>query len=293
MDEYNEPGQALRAAAADGTLQIPGAPSALVGRLIERMGFSACYLSGGAYAAGSLALPDVGLNTLTEITQQTYWLTRAIGIPVIVDADTGFGEAVHVARAVGELEAAGAAAIQIEDQQAPKRCGQLSGVTLIEPASMCAKIEAALAARVSEATVILAKTDARQACGLVAAIERAEQYVAAGADWVLPDGLATAAEFEQFARAFDVPLVANMTEFGRSPLIPFGELQQMGYAAVLYPDTLFRVAMRAIEASLAVMQSEGTQASIVDLMQTREELYELLDYEDFGEPDPAYGDTIA
>ncbi len=288
MDDDNEPGKTLRTAAATATLQIPGAPFALVGRLIERMGFPACYLSGGAFAAGSLVLPDVGLTTLTEVAQQTAWLTRSVGIPVIVDADTGFGESLQVSRAVADLEAAGAAAVQIEDQQAPKRCGHLTGVTLIEPARMCEKIASACTARAWDSTVILAKTDARQALGLVAAIDRAEAYIAAGADWILPDGLESAAEFEQFARAIDVPLVANMTEFGKSPLVPFHELQEMGYAAVFYPDSLLRVAMRAIEASLAVMQADGTQATIVDLMQTREELYELLDYEDFGDRDPAY-----
>jgi methylisocitrate lyase len=256
--------------------------------MIERSGYPAVYLSGGAFAAGVLALPDVGLFTLSELTDQTIKITRAIDIPLIVDADVGFGDAIHVERTVRELEAAGAAAIQLEDQILPKRCGHLSGKALVDTDAMCTKIRAATAARFDDDTVIIARTDARGVDGIAAAIERANHYIQAGADWIFPEALASKKEFEQFANAVRVPLVANMTEFGKSPLLNFEELNQMGYAAALYPVTLLRIAMRAIQAALAVIQMDGSQESLLDLMQTREELYELLDYDDFEQRDRAY-----
>ena len=283
------PGRALRNAAASEALQIPGAPFALAGRMIERMGYPACYLSGGAFSAGILGIPDVGLFTLTELVQQTTWLTRSINIPLIVDADTGFGDTANVERTVIELESAGAAAIQLEDQQLPKRCGHLSGKSLISADAMCAKIRAAVATKADKDTVMLVRTDARGVDGLDAAVDRAKQYVDAGADWIFPESPRDKSEFERFANELDVPLVANMTEFGKSPLLNYDELNEMGYKAIIYPVTMLRVAMRAIEASLAVLEQDGTQESLLDLMQTREELYDLLDYEDFGERDKAYG----
>lgn len=283
------PGRALRNAAATEALQVPGAPFALAGRMIERMGFPACYLSGGAFSAGILGIPDVGLFTLTELVQQTTWLTRSINIPLIVDADTGFGDTANVERTVIELESAGAAAIQLEDQQLPKRCGHLSGKSLISTDAMCAKIKAAVATRADKDTVILVRTDARGVEGADAAVDRAKRYIDAGADWIFPESPRDKPEFERYANELDVPLVANMTEFGKSPLLNYDELSDMGYKIILYPVTMLRVAMRAIEASLAVLEQDGTQESLLDLMQTREELYDLLDYEDFGERDKAYG----
>lgn len=290
----NSPGRALRNAVATDALQVPGAPFALAGRLIERMGYPACYLSGGAFSAGILGIPDVGLFTLTELVQQTTWLTRAIDIPLIVDADTGFGDTANVERTIIELEAAGAAAIQLEDQQLPKRCGHLSGKSLISTDAMCAKIQAAVATRSDSDTVIIARTDARGVEGADAAVERAKRYVDAGADWIFPESPRDKSEFERYADELDVPLVANMTEFGKSPLLNFDELNDMGYKVILYPVTMLRIAMRAIEASLAVLEQDGTQESLLDLMQTREQLYDLLDYEDYGERDRAYGgDSIS
>lgn len=284
----NSPGKRLREAVADSCLQVPGAPSALVGRLIERMGFEATYLSGAAFSAGVLGLPDVGLFTLTELAQQTAYLTRGVSIPVIVDADVGFGEALNVERTIRELEAAGAAAIQLEDQLLPKRCGHLSGKSLVSPEAMCAKLRAAAAARRDPDLVIIARTDARGVDGFDAAVSRARQYLAAGADWIFPEALADKDEFERFAREIEAPLVANMTEFGKSPLLTLDELADLGYSVVLYPVTALRVAMKAIEAALAVIASEGSQESVVDLLQTREELYDLLGYKDFEERDRAH-----
>ncbi len=282
------PGQELRQLVADATIQVPGAPSALIARVIERCGYDAMYLSGAAFSAGVLGLPDVGLFTLSELAQQTAWLTRSCGLPLIVDADTGFGEALNVERTVIELEAAGAAAIQLEDQQLPKRCGHLAGKSLVEPPAMCAKLRAAVAAKSDPELVIIARTDARGVTGLNDAIDRAQQYLDAGADWIFPEALESKDEFARFAQAIDAPLVANMTEFGKSPLLTLEELAALGYAAVLYPVTLLRVAVKASEAALNLIAADGTQQDILDLMQTRDELYDLLDYRQFEERDRTY-----
>lgn len=282
------PGEILRAAVAGAAIQVPGAPNALAGRLIEELGFPALYLSGAAFSTGVLALPDVGLFTLTELVQQVNYLTARVSIPVIVDADTGFGDAVNVERTVAELERAGAAAIQLEDQELPKRCGHLSGKTLVAVRTMCGKLRAAAAARGDESTVIIARTDARGVDGFDAAIERAREYVAAGADWIFPEALASREEFQAFARAVDVPLLANMTEFGKSPLLRFDELAEMGYRVVIYPVTLQRIAMKAMETALTVLSADGTQAELLDLMQTRQELYDLVEYESYEARDREY-----
>lgn len=282
------PGRLLRDAVRTSCIQIPGAPNALVARLIERMGFDATYLSGAGLSAGVLGVPDVGLFTLSELAQHTAYLTQNVAIPVIVDADTGFGEPIHVERTVSELERAGAAAIQLEDQLFPKRCGHLSGKSLIEPAQMEAKILAAVESRTDRDLVIIARTDARGVDGFDAAVERSKRYCQAGADWIFPEALQDRGEFERFAEAMDVPLLANMTEFGKSPLLTHTELAEMGYSAVLYPVTLLRIFMRAAEAALAVIADEGSQQELLDLMQTREELYDLIGYDDFEERDQRY-----
>jgi methylisocitrate lyase len=278
----------LRATIEATAIQVPGAPNALAGRLIEELGFAAMYLSGAAFSTGVLAIPDVGLFTLTELVQQTNYLTARAGIPLIVDADTGFGDTVNVERTIIELERAGAAAIQLEDQELPKRCGHLSGKTLVTTEAMCAKLRAAAAARADESTVIIARTDARGVDGFEAAVERAKQYLAAGADWVFPEALATPEEFQAFARAIDAPLLANMTEFGKSPLLEFEELAQMGYRVVIYPVTLLRVAMKAMETALTVLAADGTQGELLDLMQTRQELYDLIEYDSYEARDREY-----
>jgi methylisocitrate lyase len=284
----SSPGRMLRNAVAESTIQVPGAFNALVGRLIEKAGYDAMYVSGASFSAGALALPDVGLFTLSELAQHTSSLTRSVSIPVIVDADTGFGAAVNVERTIVELEAAGAAAIQLEDQVLPKRCGHLSGKSIVDTAEMCAKLRAAAAARTDADLVLIARTDARAGEGLDAAIERAKRYLEAGADWIFPEALVDTGEFEQFADAVEVPLVANMTEFGKSPLLTLDQLAEMGYAAVIYPVTLLRVAMKAVEAALALIACEGTQAELLDVMQSRQELYDLLEYSDYEARDRAY-----
>jgi methylisocitrate lyase len=287
-EPFLSPGAVLREAIETNAIQVPGAPHALAGRMIEEMGFAALYLSGAAFSTSVLALPDVGLFTLTELAQQLSYLTARVTIPVIVDADTGFGGAVNVERTVAELERAGAAAIQIEDQELPKRCGHLSGKSLVAADSMCAKLRAAAAARADESTVIIARTDARGVEGFEAAIDRSRQYAAAGADWIFPEALASREEFQEFAAAMDVPLVANMTEFGKSPLLDFEELSAMGYRAVIYPVTLQRLAMKAMETGLSILAADGTQRDLLDLMQTRQELYDLVEYDSFEARDRDY-----
>ena len=186
------------------------------------------------------------------------------------------------------IEAAGAAAIQLEDQQSPKRCGHLAGKSLIEPALMCAKLKAAVAARENDDLVLIARTDARGVTSLEDAIERAKRYLGAGADWIFPEALESNDEFARFADAIDAPLIANMTEFGKSPLLTLEELADLGYSIALYPVTLQRITLKACEAALNLIASEGTQADILDLMQTREELYDLIDYQAFTARDRSY-----
>ncbi len=288
MSSRAAPGRRLRDAADAGTLQIPGAFNAAVARLIDRAGFRAMYLSGAAFSASTFALPDIGLFTLTELANETRLLTRASAVPLIVDADTGFGEAVNVERTVIELEAAGAAAIQLEDQRLPKRCGHLSGKSLVEPDEMCTKIRAAVGARQNPDLVILARTDARGVTSFEDAVERAQRYIEAGADWIFPEALANQDEFARFADAVPAPLIANMTEFGKSRLVPLTELSRLSYAGVLYPVTLLRIALRSVERALNTILEEGTQQSLLADMQSRQELYDLLGYTGYEERDRAY-----
>jgi methylisocitrate lyase len=273
-------GAILRRLVADGTVAIPGAPLALAAKLIEREGFDAIYLSGAAFSAGLLGVPDIGILTLDQLVAQTRLLAAAVEIPLVVDADTGFGGPDAVADCVRRLEEAGAAAIQLEDQRRPKRCGHLPGKEIVDLDEMTAKITAACAARRDPATVIIGRSDARGVTNLDDCLARLRAYRDAGADWLFPEALASRDEFARVGRELSgTPLVANMTEFGTSPLLTLDELQSLGFAAVLYPVTLLRLAMKAIEAGLGLIADEGTQAGLLDLMQSREELYDLLDYD--------------
>ncbi|MEX0700479.1 MAG: methylisocitrate lyase [Planctomycetales bacterium] len=282
------PGRRFRDALAQPPLVVPGVFDALAARIAERAGFRAAYQSGAALSAGLAALPDVGLLTQTEFAAQGRYLARAVEIPVLSDADTGFGEALSVERTVQLFEAAGLAGLHLEDQELPKRCGHLSGKRLVSAEAMCAKLRAAVAARRDPDFVVIARTDARASEGIEAAIDRAGAYVAAGADLIFPEALETPDEFGRFAEALDVPLIANMTEFGKSPLLSAGELHRLGYAAVLFPVTLLRLAMKAVERGLAEIAATGTQAGLVGEMLTRAELYDLLGYADFEDRDRRY-----
>lgn len=288
MAVSSSPGRQFRVALAARPLAIPGVFNALTARLAERAGFPAVYQSGAALSAGVAALPDVGLMTQTEFVAQGGYLARAVQIPVLSDADTGFGDPLTVERTVALYEQAGLAGLHLEDQDLPKRCGHLSGKTLVSREAMEAKLRAAVAARRDPEFVIIARTDARGVTGMADALERAWGYVAAGADVIFPEALQSLEEFKQFAQELPVPVIANMTEFGQSPLLSFAELTAVGVRAVLYPVTIFRVAMHAAESALRELFQTGTQQGLISRMQTRAELYDLLDYRDFEARDLHY-----
>ena len=279
-NEHNaSPGQRFRETIAAGCVAIPGVFNALVARMAERAGFAAVYQSGAALSAGLSAVPDIGLMTREEFVQQAGYLVRAVGVPVLSDADTGFGDLREVERTVPAFEAAGVAGIHLEDQEFPKRCGHLGGKSVVSRDEMVEKLRVAVAARRDTAFVLIARTDARAVHGIDDAILRAQAYVAAGADMIFPEALETRDEFARFARELSgVPLIANMTEFGKSPSLSVSELSDLGYRAVLFPVTLFRIALRATETALRELAEQGSQREFVDRMQTRAELYDLLGY---------------
>ena len=279
------PGARLRALIESGeTVAVPGAFSPLVARLAWRLGFRALYLSGAGLSA-SLGIPDLGLFTLDELVQAVRWTVRASPLPLIVDADTGFGEALNVARAVRELEEAGAGAVQIEDQVLPKRCGHLEGKQVVPAEAFAEKVASARRAR--RHALIVARTDARGVLGFDEAVRRARIYLEAGADVIFPEALESEEEFAEFARRVDAPLLANMTEFGRSPLLPLSRLAEMGYRLVLFPVSALRVAMRAVEDFLRDLAETGSQEGWLERMQTRAQLYDLIDYARYEEHDRA------
>lgn len=284
----SSPGDRLRAAWSDRPIMIPGVFNALTAKIAERLGYPAVYLSGGALSAGWAGLPDVGLLTMTEFAEQAAVLARSTSLPLLCDADTGFGEAINVERTVRAFESAGAAGLHLEDQVLPKRCGHLSGKAVIGPEEMAAKVRAAVAARRDPGFVVVARTDARSVEGFDAAVDRARRYLDAGADMIFPEALVSADEFARFAREVPAPLLANLTEFGRGPLLTLEELAGFGYRAALYPLTAFRAAMKAAEEALAHLRDRGTQREIIGRMQTRAELYDLLGYEQWEARDRAY-----
>jgi methylisocitrate lyase len=281
------PGGRLRDAWAAEPVALPGVFNPLAAKLAERIGFRAVYISGGALSAGS-GVPDIGLLTLTEFVQQAQLTAQATTLPLVCDADTGFGESLNVERTVRLFEAAGVAGIHLEDQQLPKRCGHLSGKALVEPEVMAAKLRAAVAARRDPDFVLIARTDARGVNGFDDAVKRARLYLDAGADAIFPEALETADEFARFAKAVPAPLLANMTEFGRSPSLDVATLGAMGYRLVLFPLTAFRVAMKAAEDALAELFRAGHQKALLPKMLTRAELYDVLGYTGYEERDRAY-----
>lgn len=267
-------------------LQLPGAISPLCARMIEAKGFDGFYISGAVLSA-DLGLPDIGLTTASEVIARAQQMAGSSNLPALLDADTGFGEPANVARSVAQIEAAGVAACHIEDQVMPKRCGHLDNKILVPVEDMVRKIRAAEGAKRSSDFTLVARTDAIGTEGLEAAIERSKAYVGAGADAIFADALADRHDFEVFRSAINVPLIANMTEFGKTRLLDKQELQNLGYNAVLYPVTLLRLAMHAMEEGLDVILREGTQARLVDRMQHRGALYDLLNYKAYGTYDTA------
>nr|WP_280256458.1 methylisocitrate lyase [Nocardia wallacei] len=264
--------------------RLPGAFNPLVAKVIQEIGFEGVYVS-GAVVSAELALPDIGLTTSSEVTARGREIARVTELPTLIDADTGFGEPMNAARTVTLLEDAGLAGCHIEDQVNPKRCGHLDGKAVVPAADMVRRIRAAVSARRDPDFVICARTDARGIEGLPAAINRAKAYADAGADLIFTEALADAAEFVKFRAAVDVPLLANMTEFGKSELLSARTLEEIGYNAVIYPVTTLRLAMFAAEQGLREIAAAGTQSGLLDRMQHRSRLYELLDYQRYNEFD--------
>ena len=285
---YLSPGKRLRNSWAAGPVAVPGVFCPLVAKMAERLAFQAVYLSGGALSAGN-GVPDIGLLTLTEFVHAAQLTAQATALPLLCDADTGFGEALNVERTVRMFEAAGAAGIHLEDQEMPKRCGHLSGKSLVSSEAMCAKIRAACNARRDQDFVILARTDAKGANGFDDAVKRAKMYLAAGADGIFPEAMESRDEFARFAQELPgAVLLANMTEFGKSPNLDVATLGTMGYRLILFPLTAFRAAMKAAEDTLRDLLANGVQTASLPKMQTRAELYDLLGYTGYEERDRAY-----
>lgn len=284
----SSPGLALREAMKAGTVVMPGAFSPLTALAAVKQGAKAVYLSGGAITNNLLGLPDIGLISLDEMAGVAARSCQVAPVPIICDADTGFGEAWNTVRTVIEMERAGLAGIHIEDQVSPKRCGHLDGKEVIPVNDMAAKIRAAVAAKRDPNFMIFARTDARNIEGLPAAIERAKAYIDAGADGIFPEGLLSPEEFVEFRQAVSVPLLANMTEFGKTPLIPVSQFQEWGYELVIFPVTSLRVMLAAVEDFYGDLLETGTQAGWMDRMRTRKELYATIDYAEFERGDAAW-----
>lgn len=274
----------LRKLLADHTVAAPGAINALSARMIERVGFESIYVSGAVLANSVGGAPDVGLMTLNESVDHCAHIASATSLPIIADADTGYGGPANAARTVRMLEHAGVSGIHIEDQVFPKRCGHLEGKTLVSVEEFCEKIAAASEAKSSEDFLLIARTDARGVAGYDDAVTRAHRYLEAGADAIFPEALENEVEFRRFAQDVDAILLANMTEFGKTPYLTVDQFADLGYAIVIFPVTLQRVAAKAMEEALAVLHRERTQESLLHKMQTRQDLYRLLEYE--GEVNP-------
>lgn len=276
---------AFRAGLASGRLQrFPGAFSPLVAKLIAEIGFEGVYVSGAVLSA-DLGPPDIGLTTLTEVAGRGAQIAAATDLPTFIDADTGFGEPMSAARTITVLEDSGLAGCHLEDQVNPKRCGHLDGKAVVPAGEMVKRLRAAVAARRDPDFIICARTDAAGIEGLSSAIDRAKAYADAGADLIFTEALRGPADFEQFRAAVDVPLLANMTEFGKSELLTAAQLSDLGYNAVIYPVTTLRLAMFAVEVGLREIDTAGTQSGLVDQMQHRSRLYELLRYAEYNQFD--------
>lgn len=261
-------------------LRFPGAMNPLTAMMIEQKGFDGVYISGAVLSA-DLGLPDIGLTTLSEVAGRGHQIARVTELPSIIDIDTGFGEPMSAARTVQVMEEQGIAGCHLEDQENPKRCGHLDNKSVLPVADVVKKIAAAAKAKRDPNFILIARTDARASEGLEKAIDRAKAYVDAGADMIFPEAMADEGEFEAMRKALSVPLLANMTEFGKSKLLTTAQLERLGYNLVIYPVTTLRLAMGAIDRGLDVIKKEGTQESLLDVMQHRKDLYALLRYEDY------------
>ncbi|MCC7230973.1 MAG: methylisocitrate lyase [Fimbriimonadaceae bacterium] len=279
------PGATLRRLMSEGTVMMPGVFNAITAVSATSAGAKALYLTGAGLTNGTLGVPDIALATQTEFAQQASYITAVTPLPVLSDADTGFGESLNVMRTVIEMERAGLAGIHLEDQVSPKRCGHLDGKSVIEREEMVRKLRAAVDSKRDAAFIICARTDARGVEGLPAAIDRAKAYVDAGADAIFPEGLQSEEEFDQFRKGVVGPLLANMTEFGKTPIIPVSKFSSLGYQMVIFPMTAFRVMLKAVDECYGELVRKGTQAGMIDQMRTRVELYERIEYASYDEKD--------
>ena len=277
----SNPGAALHDLLDRRPLIAPGCYDAITARLAEKAGARALYLSGAGVTNSMTAMPDMALITLDEMVRQASYVTAAVQIPVFADADTGYGATWNVIRTVREFERAGLAGLHLEDQVAPKRCGHLDGKTLISTQEMVEKIRAAVSARVNDKFFLIARTDARGVDGLDSAVDRANAYVNAGADCIFPEGLQSVEEFAIFRERVSGPLLANMTEFGKTPIITADDFGRMGYEIVIFPMTAFRIMLKAVGDAYESLVSKGTQQDLLAHMRTRAELYELIRYSEY------------
>ncbi len=286
------PGGRLREMMRRDIVALPGVFNAISALSACRAGAEALYVSGAGVTNANLAVPDIALITLQEMAETAARICEIAPLPVIADADTGYGESLNVARTVIEMERSGLAGIHLEDQISPKRCGHLEGKSLISPQDMAKKVAAAVETKRDKTFLIIARTDARGVEGLDAAIHRAELYTDFGADAIFPEGLQSETEFEAFRKRVSVPLLANMTEFGKTPIIPLGTFRDLGYNLVIFPMTAFRVMLKAIDEAYTELVSTGTQAGLLDRMRTRAELYELIDYDGYNALDRKWSEMV-
>lgn len=283
-DNVNLGPSELRRLISAGITAAPGVFNGITALLAEKAGFRALYVSGSGIA-GAMGLPDLSLTTMTEVADEVRKITGVTRLPVIVDVDTGFGEALNVVRTVRMMEASGASAVHIEDQEMPKKCGHLPGKKLIPEDEMVKKLVAAVESRKNGDFIIIARTDARSVLGFEEAVRRANIYVEAGADMIFPEALESVAEFEKFAKEVRAPLLANMTEFGKSPLLSLSELDSMGYRLVIFPLTAFRAMLLTADNVYSELMKSGTQRDFIDRLMTRKKFYEIIGYDDYERED--------
>lgn len=282
MTRLDSPGFRLRQAAEEERpLQVAGTINAYAAMLAKSAGFRAIYLSGAGVANASFGLPDLGITTLNDVTEDVRRITSAVDLPLLVDADTGFGSAFNIARTIREMTKAGAAGVHIEDQMMAKRCGHRPNKAIVSKDEMADRIKTAVDAKTDGSFVVMARTDALASEGLDAALERAAAYVEAGADMIFAEAVTEVWQYRKFAEAVNVPILANITEFGQTPMLSVEELGAAGVSLVLYPLSAFRAMNAAALQVYQTIRREGTQKSVIDMMQTRNELYEFLEYHEY------------